>query len=260
MEATNFCRQMVETYGSMLPILSPADADDCKYAIDLANNSVKFILPSDGITTGDLDMRAIDCDVNLPFTCCALEYLTPSSDLTSKVVLLTKQHGRNIMGWGHVYPRSKGIWTYVCPFMIVATRRLDNGSLAYSVKELGRNHTDEPLESTRGLSMVILDFINALSCSNVHSEQLPARKKSKRSTNPLPFDVYHYLTVSNHHDKQNGKRAELVGGRKGCREHLRRGHIRRYQTGEKVWVNACVVGHNNVGGTIKKDYQMKGLK
>lgn len=47
------------------------------------------------------------------------------------------------------------------------------------------------------------------------------------------------------------------GGGGTKRSHMRRGHIRTYQTGKKVWINSTYV-HGNKEGFVEKDYRLKG--
>ena len=97
----------------------------------------------------------------------------------------------------------------------------------------------------------LLNFLNALACSNVHTEKLPTRKPSK-TLGALPFDEYHVLTIDRPAGTGNG---HAGGSHRSPREHLRRGHIRRLPTGSKIWVNAAVI-NAGAGGKIRKQYAM----
>lgn len=99
----------------------------------------------------------------------------------------------------------------------------------------------------------VLSLIEALSCKNVGVEMLPARKvnKSALKRNAMEFDDYHILTVTS-----SGSTGESRGGtHRSPREHLRRGHIRRLESGN-IWVNSTVV---NAGtkGKIHKVYALE---
>lgn len=101
--------------------------------------------------------------------------------------------------------------------------------------------------------MAVLSIIEVLSCSNVTSEVVPARKQSKSSmkSGALPFDDYRVIKVR----QDNGPglaAASAKGNGRERREHLRRGHIRRYPD-KKIFVQACVVNAGK-GGFITKDY------
>jgi hypothetical protein len=100
----------------------------------------------------------------------------------------------------------------------------------------------------------ILSLVEALACKNVGVEKLPTRKmnKSALKRGALPFDDYHVLTVTS---DSGSSGHELKGGARSPREHLRRGHIRRLNSGN-IWVNSTVV---NAGsrGKIKKIYELE---
>ncbi len=100
----------------------------------------------------------------------------------------------------------------------------------------------------------VMELIEALSCTNVSHEALPVRKVNKSATKrgALPFDEYRVLVVN---------AARTSGGRsvsskhRSPREHLRRGHIRRLDTGN-IWVSACIVAAG-ADGRIQKEYVFK---
>lgn len=102
----------------------------------------------------------------------------------------------------------------------------------------------------------VLALIEALSCKNVGHEALPVRKlnKSAAKRGVLPFDEYRVLTINSSKDK--GELAGVGGDRHSPREHLRRGHIRTYASGLKVWVQSTVV-NAGVGQVLNKDYKIK---
>jgi len=103
---------------------------------------------------------------------------------------------------------------------------------------------------------VLLNLLNALQCSNVHIESAgPPRPQRKKASTSLPFDEYHILTVDV--PRSAGSTTGAGGTHASPREHLRRGHIRRLQSGLKVWVNACVVGSGNALGRIEKSYDVR---
>lgn len=99
----------------------------------------------------------------------------------------------------------------------------------------------------------VLSLIEALSCKNVGVEMLPARKinKSALKRDAMKFDDYHILTVTANSSSGEGR----GGTHRSPREHLRRGHIRRLESGN-IWVNSTVV---NAGtkGKIHKVYALE---
>jgi hypothetical protein len=92
----------------------------------------------------------------------------------------------------------------------------------------------------------VLELLEALSCSNVRTAKFRAKNASKRPIkDPYKDHVYNILMVDN---IPLGASKEVVSQEsdhskesRHPREHLRRGHIRRLQSGEKVWVQAHIV-------------------
>ena len=104
---------------------------------------------------------------------------------------------------------------------------------------------------------VTLDFIEAMSCSNVTYDTIPARRQNRaaRRRGALPFDDYHVLVVK---VSQKEKHLMAVGDatHRSPREHLRRGHVRIYKSGLKIWVQSCVV-NPGLHGKIKTSYEVR---
>jgi hypothetical protein len=102
----------------------------------------------------------------------------------------------------------------------------------------------------------ILELCEALSCRNVLAEKVeaPAKLNAKRIKNgKAPLPDYHILTVDTRSRNKNGDVTNPTG--KHVRQHLRRGHIRVYQSGLRIWVQACVVG-DAAHGTVGKSYKV----
>ena len=103
------------------------------------------------------------------------------------------------------------------------------------------------------------ELIEALSCRNVSTDIYQEEHKSNKkriSKGKLPFYETKTLVVYTHKStgarQHNGKDTQA-----SRRQHLRRGHIRRLESGN-VWVNACVVGDPEQGN-IRKKYQVKHI-
>lgn len=111
-------------------------------------------------------------------------------------------------------------------------------------------------------AVVVLELIEAMSCSNVtHEIAQPAAKPSvaaKRArAGKLPIFETRVLTI-----RVPGRAAAKTavstmngGSRASPRQHLRRGHIRRLDSGKRVWVQSTVVG-GNTSGMIAKSYRV----
>lgn len=108
--------------------------------------------------------------------------------------------------------------------------------------------------------VAVLSLVEALSCRNVKTEALPVRKINKAAgkRGALPFDEYRVLTVDTS-KKWVTEGSGMAGSgidRNSPREHLRRGHIRVYRSGLKIWVQSTVV-NVGIGSTLTKDYLIK---
>jgi len=104
---------------------------------------------------------------------------------------------------------------------------------------------------------VVLCTLEALQCSNVtYTTYQPAANNAKRRRLKVaPMYETHMLTLVTGEEKV--RNTERGGGTHASpRQHLRRGHIRTYQSGKKVWVTSCVVGRSD-NGVVDKTYFVK---
>lgn len=107
----------------------------------------------------------------------------------------------------------------------------------------------------------VLELLEALSCSNVRCAKFRAKNiNNKQLKDPRQDNTYRVLMVDTTPiGMKEGEpvvtQAQCVGSRHP-REHLRRGHIRCLQSGEKIWVQAHIV-NPGVGGVIEKSYAVK---
>ena len=111
-----------------------------------------------------------------------------------------------------------------------------------------------------GEIQTVVDFCCALNCSNVNVELAKAAKRHLlQKKSPKQYFEYHCLTIDTSKVAVESTREDTddtyYGTHASPREHLRRGHVRRYKSGKTVWVNDTVV-NAGVGGVIKKDYSV----
>jgi hypothetical protein len=105
----------------------------------------------------------------------------------------------------------------------------------------------------------LLEFCEALSCSNVKHEIMetinPAVNQRRIRDGKVP--MYETRTLWIDVPGESKGSGEWQGGtHRSLRQHLRRGHIRKLQSGKNIWVNAAVVGAKE-NGFIKKNYAIK---
>lgn len=100
----------------------------------------------------------------------------------------------------------------------------------------------------------VFELLEALSCSNVSTRKFQNKTVNKNKKEPYKDYIYHALAVDTNIDVfiNNGETRENLNSR-SPREHLRRGHIRNYSSGKKIWINSMIV-NPGVGGKVFKDY------
>jgi hypothetical protein len=115
-------------------------------------------------------------------------------------------------------------------------------------------HSDEKLaEWDTELHSILRTFLSVLNCSNVKQQQhLPPRAMRRHPGKGHP--LFSWWTL--HLKLPNERTPSLPGGghHASPRVHLRRGHIRRYQTGHYCWIQDMVVGKKELG-IVHKDYR-----
>jgi hypothetical protein len=104
----------------------------------------------------------------------------------------------------------------------------------------------------------LMEFLEALSCKNVSiatcQEKNAKINKRRAKSGKLPFYETKMLVIS---ASKESKESEIKGGSHASpRQHLRRGHIRRLESGN-IWVNSCVVGSGDKGHIEKRYMVMK---
>jgi len=259
MEPLNFCRQIKKAYAELSTReyvkkeLPKMPLDELLSSLDIA---VKFTLPSDGRIIEDPKLKGISdiIELRLPYESIALEFVLSGKEI-KKIVVYAVEIKSTLMVC--VWAGANDLWAPlgigVVP-KINFMRHNSDGSIEFAFRRIAV--TEEKYKKDMDLltgcaADTLLNFLNALACSNVKAEKLPTRKLSK-TLGALPFDEYHVLTI----DRPAGTGNGYAGGsHRSPREHLRRGHIRRLPTGSKIWVNAAVI-NAGAGGKIRKQYAM----
>lgn len=259
-EHRNYSRQFLQYYARHVAgrySLSAREewAQMLARAAALVERSQKFTLPDGGIAVEDFEFRALEREgaLRLPFPVVALEYYDKDEEDQAKRILIVEELEDGL---------------YVSPIVFMggachpaAPFGIKNGDFINDQRKDEKGHSLVKVQPYQGKSefvpgghtiAVVLSFVNALSCSNVIVERGPAPKQGAKLKNSLPFDTYHTLVLR---PPKNASESTGFGTGRSPREHLRRGHIRRLESGTKVWVNATVV---NAGapGKVVKDYKL----
>lgn len=229
--------------------------------LPLMDKAVKFLLPPDGRTLNDPELRALDRDVglHLPYPCIALEF----SGESGKVLLLAEEEDDVIRlrcVAGLLVPGEGGgqlplnVWIHYANGEIRGIIDKPSGLVIDLVVEsLVKDVLKADLIASVGIEAnILLNFLNALACRNVATERSDPKIGAK-TKDALPFDSYHVLKLIPP-EQLGGSRVTLPSNRRTPREHLRRGHVVRQASGGCYWRNSTVVNAGSAAGRIRKDY------
>lgn len=231
----------------------------------LSRISQNFILPDGGDILDDDSFSAINENekLNLPFPCIALEYSRAKYSKGNKDVT---QPTKGLFfavdadeEWIDIYPclwhnKLKG-WAPAGSASIPKNKYLIRDSSSVPQIAIASNHEKISAADYKSEAGVLFGFINALSCSNISITRSKAKNSNKKTKTPLGFDDYHILTLKSNNTSPNN--VVMDGAeRRSPRKHLRRGHIRRLNNGNRVWVNASIINAHREGGFVSKDYRL----
>jgi len=193
----------------------------------------------------------------MPYDKCAFEI---ESRHYSCVVILLKDEG-SINGLCFMRATG-GVWLWP---QVVMRLRVDDNQQVSSVefmdtktnKVYGKEDDFKNIGNIKAPMHIMLSVVKAtevLACSNVEFIDHPApkfinRKRIKKGKLPLVS----YKTLHIVIDKANRVSNPSGGTHASPRLHLRRGHIRRLPSGNRIWIQSCLVGDESQG-VIKKDY------
>lgn len=253
----------------------------------LANDSIKFKLPDDaklfeipqGLLIQDSLKDYVGQTLHLPFPKVALEFMVEFADgVRVPYIVFAEEQGQNIRIFIAFKTPSSTQWSMyrgLTTLMDVDDYSTDikfTAPFAHIEDELAKDEELRQRVFTTveiGIS-ALAQFLCALACGNVNisdDDVKPSAVKQtmRKNKNKIPFYSYKVLTIKvgdNPTDvvklKADSETVSHGGnGEKGTkRSHLRRGHIRKYQSGLKIWVNACAVGSKKKG-VVDKSYELK---
>ena len=273
----------------------PTDAEACTRILRIANSqhTQKFVLPMSGRIFND-KLKGLPSILRLPYDSILIEYpgsgkkglVEAKFDKTcpslKRIVLALQPADHNailIYSIIHTEFDEEGthfdgwvVQPYVCAIEQgeigtpppsgqtaipgVTVQFLPMGTMAFELSDWKEHAYYNMMDEANA----VLELIEALSCSNVTHDALPVRKQNKKAAKrgALPFDEYRVLTIRSSSSTQpnhtNGNLSFLK--HRSPREHLRRGHIRTYADGRKIWVQNCVV-NAGTDGVINKQYNVK---
>ena len=191
------------------------------------------------------------CEARAPFPNTLLQFETPSSPAGSHAIVLWREQSDGSI------------------FLIAAQRGRDKTWRTCGltrVNRLGDEHHYERIGFDASNSEYVtlmharaMNLFYILGCSNVttvdHVAPVALNKKRARS-GKLPILSYKTLVIAL--DQAKKESSAMGGTHSSPRVHLRRGHIRKLPSEERVWVQSCVVGSKH--GMVSKDYKVTTMK
>jgi hypothetical protein len=126
------------------------------------------------------------------------------------------------------------------------------------LEEQGKISLDQSINDIYEDVRIFMELIEALSCKNVEQsviQQASPKNAQRIKSHKLPIYETKFLTIKATRSKTEKNKIGIAGSHATPRQHLRRGHIRRLESGN-IWVNSCVVGDSEKG-VIKKDYRVE---
>ena len=188
------------------------------------------------------------CEARAPFPNTLLQFETPSSPGASHALVLWREQPDGSVQIIAAQRRSDKEWLSVSPTTVTKN---EDGSFHY--ERIGydeRNTEFAILMHARAMNLFYI-----LGCSNVDTADNPAPAAlNKKRSKAGKFPVLEYKTLILKLDAQRTSGQAAGGTHASPRVHLRRGHVRRLESGRRVWVQACVVGSTH--GMILKDYKI----
>ena len=226
--------------------------------------SVHFAVPDGGKIFDDKFNGLIGSKINMPFDSISIEFFYQMDGKTEKQVIYAKNIGEEIHLYSYIFVEDTWILT---PLMASIDKNEPmRHDTAVKCTILGvlpvlcnigisQGEKENLVRDLKCAMAVFLEFIEALSCTNVEAtiHQAASPKNAQRiKSHKLPIYETKVLTIkAGSHTKTEGTR---TGTHASPRQHLRRGHIRRLDSGN-IWVNSCVVGAKE-NGVIDKSYKI----
>lgn len=116
-------------------------------------------------------------------------------------------------------------------------------------------------ELAKYLDGCIGTFLSILSCSNIGTLEHRAEEKLNKARlrrGQTPFFQFKTLTIRSFRTTGNTVEVLDTDRKKPCL-HWRRGHVRTYQSGKKIWIQQMIVGSEKEGVMVK-DYTVQVSK
>ena len=232
--------------------------------LDVICNSQHFAIPDCGVILNDKIKGLFNVWLSLPFNKITVEYFYPNTKITKTVIFASQDEKYIYLSCAGYFPEHDD-WQFSKSIITVDRNDVcDNEGIKYNVlfpENLNLLYSEERLlieeKFNKSLSFSVFELLEALSCRNVYTQPLESvdeRKNKKRvAKGKLPLYETKILVVDSVAKEVD---TEWKGGTHASpRQHLRRGHIRRYAD-YSIWINNMVVGKAS-NGKIEKSYEVK---
>ena len=235
------------------------------HIIGLVENSVKFDLGDIENFDNISSLSKEDEFVNTPYNNCLFQisvsnightYLIITEESAEKDIILMYFSG--IIG-------STSNYKWFAPDVTVKLKKKQSGELVgiELIDEYGNLRTDFTDDEKWWvlLAQSMCRIFPVLSCSNIFFLDKPPPKlinKKRKTKGKCQIHSYKILNISLPNDAIKKNTTASVEKRASPRLHLRRGHVRKLPSGERVWIQSCIVGDAS-GGTVDKDYVVNGV-
>lgn len=213
---------------------------------DAISGAVQFDCgPADNIPIG----KGIEfCEARAPYPNTLLQFETPSNPGASHSIVLWREQPDGSVQIIAAQRKTNKEWLSVSPTTV--TRNSD-GSFHYERIGYDERNTD----FIKLMHAGAMNLFYILGCSNVETADNPAPAAlNKKRARAGKFPVLEYKTLVLKIDAPRTSGQAGGGTHASPRVHLRRGHVRRLESGRRAWVQACVVGSTH--GMVLKDYRI----
>lgn len=235
--------------------------------------AVKFKLPDNGMLFDDTGFDSITTletyldsqRLNLPFPTITIEYpYFATKDMVKKCVVIAHETEDKIEFYSCFCDIDKQKdWDFTPELHVVLDRDSYEVGVYSSKSRQDMSETEirlSELYSTFGLR-AITQLLCALACKNTiiaddTTKPSPVKQSMRKGKGKAPFYSFKVLTINTSKGKPNTDTEPTgPGNHSKKRSHLRRGHIRQYKTGLKIWVNASFIGGASTG-LVEKNYNI----
>lgn len=241
--------------------------------ISMLRNGQKFFLPTNGLL---LDISVVKEEYNdlikLPYPVCILEFNGDNSDAgknpyhvksdlihPSKFIVILHENDDGEIITNSLFEHDGKFYTSPFESKLVGMDSSSNmidfmPSLTFATLEKHMKDVDKSsvMNDLHLDISVATQFMIVVNTKNVTKDKIfPSEKLNKKrcKNGKEPYDSYWVLDIL----KEEHERVVNGGSHASPRQHFRRGHLRRLQNGDVVWVRHCLVGNRNIG-VVNKSY------